>query len=283
MTVQKQYILDCKISNASPRPILITPEMASEMLAKNTNNYRSIKKSVVDVIANSIILGQWKINGATIRFSEEGRLMDGQHRLHAIVKAGIAVPCFVVYGLPEESDITIDIDGELRKLEDHLIKKEECNAKVLSTVIRNLAKYDTGNFFDKTTRISSTSSVSILDRFPGIRDAVNKFARKNLITRPSILAMCYFIIKMKHQDNVEIVDEFFDKLVNGDSLEENSPLLILRNVFIASKIKGNMGLDRKFSASIIIKTWNYYQNTNPKKRRFTKNSLIKDSIIPVPL
>lgn len=284
MTVQEQYISEFGNSQGKAVLMLITPEIAAEFLLKKTDNYRTVTQSVVNMIAASITKGQWKINGATIRFAKDGRLLDGQHRLLAIIKSGIAVASFVIFGLEAESDITIDMDGQLRKLSDHLSKTEDINCTLLAPVLKSLVTYAKGTFYSKSDRISGSSAVKILEDYPLIRQAVVKFSKKNLITTASVLAVCYFIIRMKHPNDVSFVNNFFDRLVHGDKLTEGNCILILRNIFINSKLrKETSGLQRKFVAAMILKTWNYHVNTNPKKRKFTKNYLLKDSNIPTPL
>lgn len=78
--------------------ITITPEMAQEWLNRNFNN-RRIQDHRVSVIANDIKNGKWAITGDTIKLSKNGELIDGQHRLAAIVKAGISVSAFVATGI----------------------------------------------------------------------------------------------------------------------------------------------------------------------------------------
>jgi len=282
LTIQEKYILDFKNCEMNPPPSWITPQVASDFLSRNKENYRSKNQTAIKKMERDILNGEWKINGSTISFTTDGCLVDGQHRLFAILKSNISVGALVVEGLNPDSVITMD-NGITRKLSDHLSHNGEVNVKLLSTVIKNLGKYVQGNFFNKTESISYSAAMEILNRYPEIRDCVTKFSRKNLITTPSVLAVCYFILKLKHKNNVEMVDDFFDKIIFGNNLSDGEPLLILRNLFISSKIKGGTGLDRKFIASAIVKTWNYYLDPNPKKKRFTKNILLKDNSIPKPL
>lgn len=278
MTVQNQYLVDFQNHIRIPSLTMVTPEMAKDFLTKNTNNYRAISKSVVDKISKAITNGEWKINGTTIKFTKDGRLMDGQHRLLAIIKSGISVPSIVVYELPEDSDITLG-EEEKRKLSDHLTKKGESNTKLLSSVLNIIVTYSRGTFYNKNEKITATSAIKILDNYPTIRDSVSKFSKKNLIATPSVLAVCHFLLKLKHKNNSELVEDFFDRLIGGNNLSENNPILVLRNTLISIKTKGNSGLSRKFTASMLMKTWNYHVSTK-KKRKLTKNFLLKDSIIP---
>lgn len=79
----------------------ITPETAREYLKFNTNNYRSINKFRVMSYASDMKNGKWQLNGEAIKFDETGKLIDGQHRLQAIVIANVPVEMLVIRGVEE--------------------------------------------------------------------------------------------------------------------------------------------------------------------------------------
>lgn len=79
----------------------ITPEMAQEYLKFNTENYRSLNKLRVISYSNDMKAGKWQLNGEAIKFDTEGKLIDGQHRLQAIVRANVPVKMLVIRGIQE--------------------------------------------------------------------------------------------------------------------------------------------------------------------------------------
>lgn len=88
--------------------MLVTPEMARLFLDRNINN-RDIKPSVVDKYARDMRSGNWQFNGVPIQFDWNGVLIDGQHRLLALVEAGVALEFVIETGLDPASRTTIDI------------------------------------------------------------------------------------------------------------------------------------------------------------------------------
>lgn len=87
----------------------ITPEMAKAFLEKNHPNQRTINKTHVRSLVADMRSGAWVTNGDSIRFDEEGYLIDGQKRLTAAVEAGITLKdTMIVHNLPAESFKTID-------------------------------------------------------------------------------------------------------------------------------------------------------------------------------
>lgn len=83
----------------------ITPEMAQEYLKFNTENYRSINKFRVMSYASDMKNGKWQLNGEAIKFDETGKLIDGQHRLQAIVSAGVPAEMLVIREVPEGTNL----------------------------------------------------------------------------------------------------------------------------------------------------------------------------------
>lgn len=83
----------------------ITPEKAKQYLEKNTNNYRGVNRGRVHSYANDMKKGLWQSNGEAIKFAENGTLLDGQHRLMAIVESGVTLEYPVVYDVKNDVDL----------------------------------------------------------------------------------------------------------------------------------------------------------------------------------
>lgn len=79
---------------------MITPEFALEVLTKNNQSNRRLKQSWVDRLARDMSNNAWVLTHQGIAFDETGTLLDGQHRLAAVVKAGRAVQMLVTVGVP---------------------------------------------------------------------------------------------------------------------------------------------------------------------------------------
>lgn len=96
----------------------ITPELAEILLSESFRfeNNRALSKTTVKKYAKKIEQGQWG-KSAPIMFSDKGHLIDGQHRLNAVVKSGIAVPFSIMLGIPEETAENMD-RGRRRTITD---------------------------------------------------------------------------------------------------------------------------------------------------------------------
>ena len=98
--------------------------MAKRWLQRNLKN-RSFRSSHVRYLRNVILSRLWQEDLPTpICFNEQGRLRDGQHRLMAIVEAGVPCVLHVHTGVPDEAFAHIDC-GMMRQLRDRITFHED--------------------------------------------------------------------------------------------------------------------------------------------------------------
>lgn len=81
--------------------INITPGLAKEWLVANIGN-RPIRNGHVHTLGEEMTAGQWKTTHQGIAFSQSGRLLDGQHRLAAIIATGWPCEMMVFVNLPDD-------------------------------------------------------------------------------------------------------------------------------------------------------------------------------------
>lgn len=86
----------------------VTPEMAKGWLEENLENNRKVKQSVVDKYSRDMRSGNWRLTHEAIAFNTKGKLIDGQHRLWAVMLSGIAVQMLVANGVPDDAFDHID-------------------------------------------------------------------------------------------------------------------------------------------------------------------------------
>ncbi len=84
---------------------LVTPEMAAKWLDNNDHN-RKISTKSVNKIAKAMIENKWAYNGEGVIISTEGSLLDGQHRLLAVIKSNKEIWMEVIEKIPEVCEYT---------------------------------------------------------------------------------------------------------------------------------------------------------------------------------
>lgn len=85
----------------------VTPEWATSILEKHDASIvagsfkqRNVIRRVVESYARDMKAGNWGLTGQGITFDTEGNLLDGQHRLYAVVRAGVVVKMLVMWDVP---------------------------------------------------------------------------------------------------------------------------------------------------------------------------------------
>ena len=77
---------------------VIDVEKAKEYLSHNFIGNRTPSKSKIDEYSSLMKTGEWGLSDP-ITFDEKGDVIDGQHRLLSVIKAGIPVAFYVVKGV----------------------------------------------------------------------------------------------------------------------------------------------------------------------------------------
>ena len=85
----------------------VTPQLAKSWIDENQSN-RSVSETHVQKLASYMESGLWQPSHNGIAFAENGALIDGMHRLHAIIRSGKTVPMLVVVNEPLENTDVID-------------------------------------------------------------------------------------------------------------------------------------------------------------------------------
>jgi len=80
--------------------VFITPSMAKTMLEKLAHAKRKPDPGKVKKFAAKLRNREWIEGGPDIKFCENGTMVDGQHRLLAIISTGTTWPMNVTTGIP---------------------------------------------------------------------------------------------------------------------------------------------------------------------------------------
>lgn len=86
--------------------IVLTMEVVEALLSLNTRN-RGLKGYYADRLAEAMREGRWKDTGEPIIVSSQPSLNEGQHRLTALMLAGLETTAYVTFGVdPAAMDVT---------------------------------------------------------------------------------------------------------------------------------------------------------------------------------
>lgn len=230
--------------------IRITPAKAKLYLDQNKGN-RPLQKRHILFLASEIEKGNWKCNGESIKIGKDKQIIDGQHRLTAIVKANKPITTVVMTGLDPTVFDTIDT-GKNRSPGDTYALMGEKNVKPLAALIKNLHRYYMHDW-KRPPRISNSEFEKLIGRWPDARTIVNNYALKSPgLLNLRIIHFCYYVFKKK---NKEQALDFMTKLCNGTDLPARSPIMAVRNKIMEGNLKG-MRMDPNSVITLIFKAWN---------------------------
>jgi len=252
------------------RVINITPDIAQELLKRNVNN-RPLRKVNLKHLKNEMVSGNWQFDGDPIRIDAEGNLLNGQHRLTAIIESGLTFPFFLISGLRSDSFKVMDT-GARRSASDVLSIVGVKNAAQAGTITKFVHGIKSGKFGASIVKIDnrSLSNTDLIDYYfslPNIADSISicgtlKSHFQHAVSG-TVLGGFHFLFSEKDTD---AANEFMDKLTTGIGLEADSPIYALRNKLILSKTNERYRLTHKDVIMYFILAWNKYRNGDRNKQ-----------------
>jgi hypothetical protein len=111
----------------------ISPTVALMILADRNGQNRDIERRRVAKYVSDMITGKWEVHGGGLQFNRQGQLIDGQHRLEAVIESNVTVDFMVTFGVEDKAIIAID-EGRPRSNLDvaRILGLEGVNKQIMS-------------------------------------------------------------------------------------------------------------------------------------------------------
>lgn len=235
---------------------VIDPDTARDWLEHNTSN-RKLRKSHVTTLSRDMSEDRWPFTGDTVKFREDGVLLDGQHRLAAIAASGRSQALLVVRGLPKSSQMAMDI-GARRTAADALrLRGETGDTKNMTAIARGLLMYDTGNVPTNTQTVQYVeANEEILHEAAEISEMIRRAGR---LTGGAFYGIAFAILSRVDHDNAR---QFFEHLASGAELEADDPILVLLRT-LAKGLPygfGRAGWHLRNNLAYVFTAWNAWRD-----------------------
>jgi hypothetical protein len=223
MKGQTMHIVSNKIET-------ITPSKAAEYLKTNTAN-RSHRKEWINKLALMILNDQFELTHCGIAFREDGTLIDGQHRLMAIVQANRPVKMFVARGLNDSSMFGID-QGKIRDATD-IASTFGIDVPKRVVAAANAMYFGFADFGDRVKLSRNRTHRQTLDFCQTHADAL-QFALSH-VNRPVNVAIFHAVIARAWYtaDHARLA-RFCEQLVSG--VDNESSVARLRTYYFADPV-----------------------------------------------
>lgn len=224
----------------------ITPELAKEYLKSNIENNRRINRNRVLVYAKDMASGAWQLNGEGIRFNENGELIDGQHRLRAIIMANRPVDILVTRDI--SNDITVFDRGYARTTYSSLrmggYGKEIANSYTVALAKLCLSTRS-GSNAKSYVLLSDNDVLEFLIKNQEdvtfvyeacVKNSGNKSKSKRVSTRTASM-MCAVFEAIQNGEDKNVIMTFLEVFKTGFyESKEQTAAIVLRNDFISNSI-----------------------------------------------
>lgn len=243
----------------------ITPRIAEEYLRFAGIN-RSISEPAVVRYATAMEKGQWSL-AQPIIFDQYGKLIDGQHRLAAVVRSGIPQRFNVLRGI----DAIRHMDaGRPRRPADVLHMMGYKNAPHLAAITRAVMFKEANPTVAPIAQGSTTATVTIDDVVERVEADPELITVTRLITGPyksfsrmlkSAATAGWFIytLRKQMQDN-ELLGDFMAEIMGDIPSKDSSPAAVLYRTLNNAR-SNQRRLSKAERAAFLVKAWNaYYEN-----------------------
>lgn len=242
------------------KKILVTPTVAKKYLEANIKN-RVVKSVVVLRYAQEMLNDRWKSDTAeVIKISKSGVVLDGQHRLLAVIKANKPVYFHVAFDVDEDVFDVLDT-GSKRNAGDAFHVQGIKNANVVPSIIQTYHLLQ-GEYLTKAQIHQRLSHAELLEQYykreffwqsvgAQCHNWYKAFAK---ILPPSIIGGMYAYLYDKDKNDAEI---FMTQLTTGINVN-NTSISILRQKLMQDKMSSKK-MSMQLKLALMLKTWNYYR------------------------
>lgn len=225
--------------------VTMTPEWASQILKQNTHN-RPLSKQRVSLCAGLIAAGKWKVTHQGVAIDSNNVLQDGQHRLQAIVQAGVPVQIMMSTGCDPSNFDVID-SGKKRTAADVL---GLCGAKHSSKASAGIKGFLQYQRFPNLVWTGLYCTIDAAD--------IRQFYKDNASTVEVVTAACTTAYRLFRQFNASAAISFglvaaqsqqlgqalafIELMGSGSGLGKHNPILSYRNFLANDRAKRSLQL-----------------------------------------
>ncbi len=250
---------------------------------------------LVRAYASDMQGGFWRLTPDPLVFDTDGRLINGQHRMAAVVKSGTTQQFKVSRGWPHSTFEVLD-KGRKRTAAHTLFARGEINSTLLAGIAALLWRYEEERDITKWSvgrSISEPEVLKIVDESPLLREAVKWVGRTPRFMPRGAMAAARSLVAGaggatgdRVLEQWEASEGWFTSLVEGagEQWERGAPAHTLRR-YLENKGHGHVTKGERFPPGgfglyLILKAW----NKQTKGESWASVSYRADSVkIPTPI
>lgn len=258
---------------------LITPEVAARLLEANTNN-RRLKERSITQWAEEMTAGRWDPDASDIKIARTGELIDGQHRLHACVRAGVPFPTVVRTGLATATKAHIDI-GVKRTVSDIFRMEQVPWATNTAAAIVLRRDYIEGeaegakvNDQRRHSKSTPEGALEFLREHP-MHEKMNQLADQMYRVGPNVARTVYFaFLPMAAEQDEAGARAFAESFVSGEIAGAGNPVLALTRYVASARVPQGLRIRNINQRNLLalVKAWNAWRTGSPLERLVVRDT-----------
>jgi len=252
--------------------VRMTPEKAKDILDNRNNGIgngnRPIRRRQVAQIVDAMVSGEWDPeNGESLKFNKLNELVDGQHRLTALLQYGKALEMFCIFNVSDDAFTSIDSVTK-RSGGDTLATygiKAGNQIAAISTFMMCYGEYE-GHSVEAETAPSNKAILAFTNSHPQIIASEKKCqiyrSQGSPIIALSIIAGIHCIAT--EAGNGEMADSFAEQVYTGIGIKKNSGTYLLRQIML-NNVMAKKKIRQREKIAYAIKAWNLHLEGSQRK------------------
>ena len=258
------------VSNMKFTTMKISPAMA-ETLLKNNNNNRVKSKYQIRNYAREMELGRWSLTAEPIMVTESGELINGQHRLEAVVLSGMNVD-FTVATVPDTSTFRV-LDMGRRRTHADILGIPRSIANSLNMILKTVQEFKPPSAHDTSTLEKSYMGTLLRE----IDDQVKPKGR--LWIKTPIKVACALSIVIDRCDKEDAFEAY--RVVSHWPMNIWSPLFADFYRYVAEHTNPHyLNHDYLYSSEYFLRSFYCFQNLNTSRKQVVLRKSFVESIKP---
>ena len=231
---------------------LINPDRAFALLENNTKN-RNISQRTIDDYAREMKAGRWSLNGEPIIVADTGRILNGQHRLWAVIEAEVELEMAITYGVDESVFDTIDT-GKARNASDIFKIGSVKDPALAASAISWIWRYVNDRILSKKYP-TPKKGLELFGQCPEVEESYPYARRcKNFIPK-GVGAALHFLFSRADREQADV---FFEAFASGEFDTGQSSIRACRESIIQRVMKDPKSLPPEERFALIVKAWNAF-------------------------
>lgn len=197
--------------------VLVTPQLAAKWLEQPARN-RTLSKETVAAYARDMLAGRWQTSHQGIAITKDCCVVDGQHRLWAIVETGKPIRMRVTFGVDERTMAVVDT-GRVRSAADigRIVHGSGPHGRSIA-LARAIESISRGNIIPKMT---PAEALALVEQHQKLISWALQW-QKNHASAAVVGAMAY-----AYATHPKEVDSFMRQFVSRADIPARSPVLAL--------------------------------------------------------